>query len=155
MIRRPPRSTLFPYTTLFRSVIARRIVPHPVPGAETGARQRPFLSVAAHEAAVVLGCGDHPVQHRRQVHIGRYGLWTVRIGVDIQEVAAAHRHAQQANQHGGTFRIHGQNPKRTPKLTPAGMGKLPKSILTPPEPPTAAMLPSTIGSSPTALVNSP
>src|SRR2546425_7966775 len=28
MIRRPPRSTLFPYTTLFRSVGAR--VPHPV-----------------------------------------------------------------------------------------------------------------------------
>src|SRR2546422_7280289 len=24
MIRRPPRSTLFPYTTLFRSVVARR-----------------------------------------------------------------------------------------------------------------------------------
>src|SRR5438034_2665935 len=69
MIRRPPRSTLFPYTTLFRSVlsqrpidvapllsavVARRIVPHPVPGAETGARQRPFLCVSAHEAAVEL-----------------------------------------------------------------------------------------------------
>src|SRR2546426_3607203 len=26
MIRRPPRSTLFPYTTLFRSLSARRIV---------------------------------------------------------------------------------------------------------------------------------
>src|SRR3712207_7587123 len=25
MIRRPPRSTLFPYTTLFRSLVARRI----------------------------------------------------------------------------------------------------------------------------------
>src|SRR5256885_8393721 len=25
MIRRPPRSTLFPYTTLFRSVLARRV----------------------------------------------------------------------------------------------------------------------------------
>src|SRR5438105_9373568 len=24
MIRRPPRSTLFPYTTLFRSIVARR-----------------------------------------------------------------------------------------------------------------------------------
>src|SRR3712207_8455087 len=29
MIRRPPRSTLFPYTTLFRSEIARP--PHPCP----------------------------------------------------------------------------------------------------------------------------
>src|SRR2546430_15936377 len=26
MIRRPPRSTLFPYTTLFRSIVARGIV---------------------------------------------------------------------------------------------------------------------------------
>src|SRR5258707_12022087 len=28
MIRRPPRSTLFPYTTLFRSVEARPVVAH-------------------------------------------------------------------------------------------------------------------------------
>src|SRR5438105_6474093 len=35
MIRRPPRSTLFPYTTLFRSLgVARRI--------EVGRRARPF-----------------------------------------------------------------------------------------------------------------
>src|SRR2546430_13051593 len=27
MIRRPPRSTLFPYTTLFRSVVQDRLVP--------------------------------------------------------------------------------------------------------------------------------
>src|SRR3712207_8490286 len=33
MIRRPPRSTLFPYTTLFRSKVGRRIV---VFGACTG-----------------------------------------------------------------------------------------------------------------------
>src|SRR5690349_24191485 len=26
MIRRPPRSTLFPYTTLFRSLLARRLL---------------------------------------------------------------------------------------------------------------------------------
>src|SRR5687768_17972342 len=28
MIRRPPRSTLFPYTTLFRSRLRLRILPH-------------------------------------------------------------------------------------------------------------------------------
>src|SRR3712207_7252283 len=28
MIRRPPRSTLFPYTTLFRSLWARYVAPH-------------------------------------------------------------------------------------------------------------------------------
>src|SRR5690348_2328607 len=35
MIRRPPRSTLFPYTTLFRSGLRRRAdraPPHPLPG---------------------------------------------------------------------------------------------------------------------------
>src|SRR2546427_3669095 len=34
MIRRPPRSTLFPYTTLFRSdpVVDRPLAVHPVPG---------------------------------------------------------------------------------------------------------------------------
>src|SRR2546426_5900215 len=30
MIRRPPRSTLFPYTTLFRSVITNENLPHRV-----------------------------------------------------------------------------------------------------------------------------
>src|SRR5437899_6662490 len=35
MIRRPPRSTLFPYTTLFRSRVARNLVD---PSAERGAR---------------------------------------------------------------------------------------------------------------------
>src|SRR5256885_11222334 len=28
MIRRPPRSTLFPYTTLFRSVVSSSVDPH-------------------------------------------------------------------------------------------------------------------------------
>src|SRR3712207_7303265 len=31
MIRRPPRSTLFPYTTLFRSMIERMLSHHQVP----------------------------------------------------------------------------------------------------------------------------
>src|SRR3712207_6939974 len=39
MIRRPPRSTLFPYTTLFRSKPARRAARHLAGGdAEEGAR---------------------------------------------------------------------------------------------------------------------
>src|SRR5438132_1881654 len=36
MIRRPPRSTLFPYTTLFRSHVARQIGP---PGQHLGWRR--------------------------------------------------------------------------------------------------------------------
>src|SRR3989449_2773298 len=39
MIRRPPRSTLFPYTTLFRSRRARAPVPRPRRGARAQARR--------------------------------------------------------------------------------------------------------------------
>src|SRR3712207_8046995 len=47
MIRRPPRSTLFPYTTLFRSAVlaggGRRggLLPLPLPGAEGARAGRP------------------------------------------------------------------------------------------------------------------
>src|SRR2546430_12057751 len=38
MIRRPPRSTLFPYTTLFRSLdVATALLPQVVQGTATGA----------------------------------------------------------------------------------------------------------------------
>src|SRR5256885_13065201 len=54
MIRRPPRSTLFPYTTLFRSV--RHVRPHEDPG-RTGlvilraTRRRQRLTRRWHQAA--------------------------------------------------------------------------------------------------------
>src|SRR5258705_6773275 len=46
MIRRPPRSTLFPYTTLFRSY--HRTYPRPeVTAPDVTARTRPFASACA------------------------------------------------------------------------------------------------------------
>src|SRR3712207_8521892 len=49
MIRRPPRSTLFPYTTLFRSWIAlsEKLFPaaHPLAGTVAAAPLLPLLSV--------------------------------------------------------------------------------------------------------------
>src|SRR3989454_9298726 len=39
MIRRPPRSTLFPYTTLFRSVLAPLVETYGVSGAEGPVRE--------------------------------------------------------------------------------------------------------------------
>src|SRR5258705_8590749 len=52
MIRRPPRSTLFPYTTLFRSVFgvgdeqADWLLVGEAPGAEEDARGEPFVGQA-------------------------------------------------------------------------------------------------------------
>src|SRR2546425_8841763 len=46
MIRRPPRSTLFPYTTLFRSVLAPKVEWGPIVG------PHPYV-----EATLDRGCG--------------------------------------------------------------------------------------------------
>src|SRR3712207_8094074 len=67
MIRRPPRSTLFPYTTLFRSfayyLVACRF-PHSTGSAETVADDELLRGEAAG--------GDPQARHHRRVH------WAVR-----------------------------------------------------------------------------
>src|SRR3712207_7518188 len=50
MIRRPPRSTLFPYTTLFRSPVRRR-QPALLPAAGVEEEDARVLQEAVHEAA--------------------------------------------------------------------------------------------------------
>src|SRR3712207_8986840 len=62
MIRRPPRSTLFPYTTLFRSVRVTRGGPRSI-DADT--------------------CGLHPLAHRTDVS-GVVGVGYPQWGVDPQ-----------------------------------------------------------------------
>src|SRR3712207_6943204 len=59
MIRRPPRSTLFPYTTLFRS-LHRRDRLHARPEA---ARDRPRRPRRARAAAGAADEGGVPVRH--------------------------------------------------------------------------------------------
>src|SRR5687767_15522381 len=54
MIRRPPRSTLFPYTTLFRSAQRREIVLDVVDGELGIGRRRPVESCAAFGRGVAL-----------------------------------------------------------------------------------------------------
>src|SRR2546422_6162187 len=60
MIRRPPRSTLFPYTTLFRSVRRRAKIPRdaPVPGGADLDQSHPCVPGGARPglAAIVLTC---------------------------------------------------------------------------------------------------
>src|SRR3712207_7747374 len=69
MIRRPPRSTLFPYTTLFRSVQARhRDVEQHELGLEPfrGVQQRTAVFYAADQLAVFLEQAAEPLQHQRR-----------------------------------------------------------------------------------------
>src|SRR5260370_22539840 len=59
MIRRPPRSTLFPYTTLFRSVIGGE------PPGERGPRHPRRLAAGNPELGLKVG----PVGHEREVEV--------------------------------------------------------------------------------------
>src|SRR4051794_41756370 len=56
MIRRPPRSTLFPYTTLFRSVEAPNIGPLIAIGIEDAANGTP-LGITQEQTTNVIGTG--------------------------------------------------------------------------------------------------
>src|SRR3712207_7154123 len=60
MIRRPPRSTLFPYTTLFRSFITRRDHFHKVWAAIMAALETP-LSPVKINAVAMRGINDDEI----------------------------------------------------------------------------------------------
>src|SRR5258708_31714549 len=60
MIRRPPRSTLFPYTTLFRSVRGRG-ENHPHPDRRGARRVRPASGARSEEHTSELQSPDHLV----------------------------------------------------------------------------------------------
>src|SRR2546425_10055317 len=68
MIRRPPRSTLFPYTTLFRSGVLRPLAKSRVKlGAEpfrVGPREGPVMG-----CRLPLARSDHPFSQRPDVSI--------------------------------------------------------------------------------------
>src|SRR5688572_31356542 len=67
MIRRPPRSTLFPYTTLFRSREGRRV--HP-------ARERPRAEAAHQHLRAVREDRESPGHHDRESDAERSGWAT-------------------------------------------------------------------------------
>src|SRR5688572_32222237 len=57
MIRRPPRSTLFPYTTLFRSEVQRRMAGHAIGAVQAEVSRRPL-----HESDHVGVRDDYPLR---------------------------------------------------------------------------------------------
>src|SRR2546427_12656022 len=76
MIRRPPRSTLFPYTTLFRALLARVLRQ-----AESTPRVRDPQEDHA-QAGVLRGAGHG------QVQLVRVGVWLSRcVAVQVMELA--------------------------------------------------------------------
>src|SRR5256885_765816 len=98
MIRRPPRSTLFPYTTLFRSLLVRRLGGGFVPVARhlaaTGCKQRASLQpghgpgmdpmsracasrrvrLAPMSEPTLLVADDHPLFRAAVIHVLREAL---------------------------------------------------------------------------------
>src|SRR2546422_5836630 len=63
MIRRPPRSTLFPYTTLFRSPRGDCPLPHPAP--ELRGDRRYSAGPHGHRDDLAAPCPWGPAEYRR------------------------------------------------------------------------------------------
>src|SRR2546429_7725480 len=70
MIRRPPRSTLFPYTTLFRSnkrLLPRRVLPHrpnSIPHCSTAVPDQPLgLPSDAWKSSTRTNFSEYPTLH--------------------------------------------------------------------------------------------
>src|SRR2546421_8677052 len=79
MIRRPPRSTLFPYTTLFRSCTGAGVDHNPVAAAKTGGeaglaiascddfRLRPNLRAQRGQRGPVIGAATRSEEHTSEL----------------------------------------------------------------------------------------
>src|ERR1041385_4454009 len=72
MIRRPPRSTLFPYTTLFRSPGAGRADPYrrDVGRSASGVRRMNKITDSLVDPAAVLGAVDAPANGAHMLFLG-------------------------------------------------------------------------------------
>src|SRR5204863_8425628 len=74
MIRRPPRSTLFPYTTLFRSV--HRLLVRRQPGLPTASRAGPIL--AARRLLLLVRRARPPTQYQHTQYTDQYSVGVAR-----------------------------------------------------------------------------
>src|SRR3712207_8828992 len=79
MIRRPPRSTLFPYTTLFRSGVSRRIfqsikAPHRMTSVQAGATEPVHAETLRnnYEQMVVPVEGQRSEEHTSELQSRQY-----------------------------------------------------------------------------------
>src|SRR3712207_7430697 len=72
MIRRPPRSTLFPYTTLFRSVAAHPAAQPWGPNPHSCGRPPEWAKVAARRAAQPWGPHPRSEEHTSELQSRQY-----------------------------------------------------------------------------------
>src|SRR3712207_9276510 len=91
MIRRPPRSTLFPYTTLFRSNPQRNGGEHN----RGKPRRHPLLGVS--ENAVAPDEEQNAANRRQQNKAGGWPLRAQQPGIAIQD-ASAHRSEEHTSE---------------------------------------------------------
>src|SRR2546422_2412775 len=72
MIRRPPRSTLFPYTTLFRSLPPSPSAPSPAacrPSARIGSAPAPASRAAAARSSSPARSEEHTSELQSRLHL--------------------------------------------------------------------------------------
>src|SRR2546429_2254390 len=85
MIRRPPRSTLFPYTTLFRSVLLMHSVAHAAPKGVIRVGSKSFTEsyiLAEAAAQVIEQVGEARVERRVGLRGTRLTYRALRAGAD-------------------------------------------------------------------------
>src|SRR3712207_8644814 len=93
MIRRPPRSTLFPYTTLFRSERERQLV-------------RPVRGAVVHAPRVVLG-GDQRAAGSEQREPGAGDRKSTRLNSSHANISYAVFCLKKKNMKAGMETFHG------------------------------------------------
>src|SRR5260221_1213736 len=102
MIRRPPRSTLFPYTTLFRSGSGMRVQSHPAharsSGSETLSRSRSLVgyTIDTHESEFSEDPNATPLHSNHIVELA--------VGLDLNSQRTAQARHRVRPGHG--FRLH-------------------------------------------------
>src|SRR5256885_658530 len=103
MIRLPPRSTLFPYTTLFRSALHDAVVRVETPGVENGrdARAQPL---------VLVGAGVEDLEGLADQHLARglEHLADLAVAVDHGAIARDHEADGGGFERQPVIYIHGQ-----------------------------------------------
>src|SRR5690242_21309338 len=69
MIRRPPRSTLFPYTTLFRSQVRGGTPGRDAAGRDAAGREAPARDADGRDAARTRRTGGDPSRDRKSTRL--------------------------------------------------------------------------------------